>query len=83
LNNPRQLSLVDTKLYVAEAGRGGKHALGGGTFVGFTGSITAVESPNTVQNAKPHRVVTGLLSAAGKDGSFAVGSDGRTTRPAS
>jgi hypothetical protein len=76
LNNPRQLSLVDTKLYLAEAGRGGKHALGGGTFVGFTGSIAAVDSRNTVQNAKPHRVVTGLLSAAGKDGSFAVGSDG-------
>jgi hypothetical protein len=76
LNNPRQLSLVYTKLYVAEAGRGGKHDLGGGMFVGFTGSITAVDNPNTVSNAKPNRVVTGLLSGAGKDGSGAVGSDG-------
>lgn len=76
LNNPRQLSLVHTKLYVAEAGRGGKHDLGGGNFVGFTGAITAVDGPNTVKNASPNRVVTGLLSAAGKDGSFAVGSDG-------
>jgi hypothetical protein len=76
LNNPRQLSLVHTKLYVAEAGRGGKYNLGGDNFVGFTGSITAVDAPNTVANAKPNRIVTGLLSAAGKDGSGAVGSDG-------
>lgn len=76
LNNPRQLSLVHTKLYVAEAGRGGRHDLGGDNFVGFTGSVTAVDAPNTVKNASPNRVVTGLLSVAGKDGSFAVGSDG-------
>jgi hypothetical protein len=80
LNNPRQLSLVYGRLYVAEAGHGGRKATipspEGTQYVGFTGSITAVDGPNSAENVTPNRVVKGLLSGAQKDGSAAVGSDG-------
>ena len=82
LNNPRQLSLVSgIELLVAEAGKGGSFELPGGgpegpVFIGTTGSISAVFFPQFVHNTSPHRIVTGLLSGAAKDGSAATGSDG-------
>jgi len=86
LNNPRQLSLVGNQvLLVAEAGKGGTLATftspeGGPQGVGRTGSIAAVLAPRYATNQKPHRIVTGLLSASGADGSFAVGTDGVSAR---
>jgi hypothetical protein len=84
LNNPRQLSLLegDKRLLVAEAGRGGKTCFAGGeksveTFVGATGSISSVKLDGS---GTYRRIVRGLLSAAGPDGSFAVGSDGVSAR---
>ena len=75
LNNPRQLSMSGTDLYVAEAGRGGTDC-GEGDCVGTTGSIAKVTQAYRAKAVTPARVVTGLLSAAAPDGSFAVGPDG-------
>jgi hypothetical protein len=69
LNNPRGLDLVHGALYVAEAGRGGDTCLDEETCVGLTSSITRV------RHGHQRRIVTGLLSAAGPDGTFAVGVD--------
>jgi hypothetical protein len=93
LNNPRQLSLVhDDVLLVAEAGKGGTVATsndpeGGLQGLGYTGSVSAVLAPATAHDQHPHRVVTGLLSAAaaedgegGPKGSFATGPDGVSAR---
>lgn len=86
LNNPRQLSLVQPGvLLIAEAGKGGTLATiddpeGGTQGIGRTGSISAVVLPGLVRNAHPHRIVSGLLSAAGPDGSGAVGPDGVSAR---
>jgi hypothetical protein len=78
LNNPRQLSMASNgDVIVAEAGRGGKACQGDGQSaicVGRTGAVTRIHA------GKAHQVVTGLLSGAGKDGSFAVGSDGAGKR---
>jgi hypothetical protein len=81
LNNPRQLSLLPSGdvLLVAEAGKGGPTCVGSGenqTCLGATGAISAVLGPQTAANTKPVRIVRHLLSGAGPDGSFAVGSDG-------
>lgn len=80
LNNPRQLSLVgNVQLLIAEAGKGGSTQIGSGedaTFVGSSGSISSVFYPQYRHNTKPVRIIKGLLSAAGADGSAAVGSDG-------
>lgn len=84
LNNPRQLSLVDESLLVAEAGSGGPTCSSGGpqgeVCVGTTGSVTRIRKPDRVTNGAPQRIVTGLLSGAGRDGTFAVGSDGVSAR---
>jgi hypothetical protein len=83
LNNPRQLSLVEGEgaLLVAEAGRGGSKCVTdpefGETCVGDTGSVRKVSTNNSF---KKTRVVGGLLSGAGPDGSFATGSDGVSAR---
>jgi hypothetical protein len=72
LNNPRGLDLRHGSLYVAEAGRGGATCIGEPpeqTCVGLTGSITRV------RHGQQRRIVRGLLSAAGPDGTFAVGVD--------
>jgi sugar lactone lactonase YvrE len=71
LNNPRGLDLVKGTLYVAEAGRGGENCLDPveGPCVGLTGSITRV------RHGGQRRVVKGLLSIAGPDGTGAVGVD--------
>jgi len=82
LNNPRQLYLDGNVLLVAEAGKGGTLASvpdpegGAPQGIGRTGSITAVAYPAAARNVSPNRIITGLLSAAGQDGSGAVGSDG-------
>jgi hypothetical protein len=81
LNNPRQLSLTrDGTLLVAEAGKGGSACSTdpdeGTTCIGATGSVSAVFLPAFAHNQKPKRIVTGLLSGAGADGSFAAGPDG-------
>jgi hypothetical protein len=84
LNNPRQLDLVGhNELLIAEAGRGGDTKISGpegDSYIGATGSISAVYAPQYVKNTQPHRVVTGLMSGADQDGSFAVGSDGVASR---
>lgn len=85
LNNPRQMSFgPDGTLYVAEAGTGAVNATVSGkcfsgpegtTCPGNTASITGVRHPGTAGADSGDRVVTGLLSLAGKDGSGAVGLD--------
>ena len=73
LDNPRGLDLRHGALYVAEAGRGGDTCIGETpeeqTCVGLTSAITRV------RHGHQRRIVRGLLSAAGPDGSFAVGVD--------
>jgi len=85
LNNPRQIVLVgNDELLIAEAGKGGKIKATGpdgeDTFIGATGSISVVYLPQFARHTKPSRVVRGLMSGAGQDGSFAVGSDGVAAR---
>ncbi len=83
LNNPRQVWRDRTgKLFVAEAGAGGTICEGSGEeaqCIGTTGSIARIHYPGSTVNGSFERVVTGLLSASGPDGSFAVGSDGVST----
>ena len=71
LNNPRGLDLVKETLYVAEAGTGGETCLDPveGPCVGLTSSITRVS------HGRQRRIVKGLLSIAGPDGTGAVGVD--------
>lgn len=71
LNNPRGLDLVGGVLYVAEAGRGGANCLDPveGPCIGLTSSITKVS------HGRQRRIVKGLLSIAGPDGTGAVGVD--------
>lgn len=80
LNNPRQIVLGwDAALYVAEAGRGGRACEGPPgeeICVGLTASISRVARPWRTSDSSPVRIVRGLPSGAGKDGSFAVGVDG-------
>lgn len=86
LNNPRQLDLVnDDLLLIAEAGKGGTTKVSGppgqgDTYIGATGSVSAVLLPQYARNTAPNRIVRGLMSGAGPDGSFAVGSDGVASR---
>jgi hypothetical protein len=75
LNNPRQLSVSDADLLVAEAGSGGPDC-GESGCIGTTGSVALVRQAFRARSAAPTRVVTGLLSAAAPDGGFAVGADG-------
>jgi hypothetical protein len=86
LNNPRQLQLVDGKgLLIAEAGSGGTACADspmGPQCVGATGSVSGVSHPQ-YGTGRPHtELLTGFLSGAGPDGSFAVGSDGVAQRDA-
>jgi hypothetical protein len=82
LNNPRQLSLThDGILLVAEAGKGGDTCggmspEGDETCVGNSGSISMLGNPFGQHDTTPNRIIKGLPSGAGKDGSFATGSDG-------
>jgi hypothetical protein len=84
LDNPRQLAWDrGGRLLVAEAGHGSYGKAGtcfkgpeGTACVGRSGKISRIAHPATATNRKPTRIATGFLSAAGKDGSAAVGSDG-------
>ncbi|HEV7678067.1 MAG TPA: ScyD/ScyE family protein [Candidatus Dormibacteraeota bacterium] len=72
LDNPRQMTFSGGSLYVAEAGSGGADcptALGGNSCLGYTSAITKVSK------GKATHVVTGLVSLAGADGTFAEGAD--------
>ena len=70
LNNPRGLDLRHGSLYVAEAGTGGPCLdPEEGPCVGLTSSITKVS------HGRQRRIVRGLLSTAGPDGTGAVGVD--------
>ncbi len=78
LDNPRQLTaLPGGKLLVAEAGHGASDpsgCVGEGEevqCVGNTGRVSVVDA-----RGRRRTVMSDLLSAAGPDGSFAVGSDG-------
>jgi glucose/arabinose dehydrogenase len=65
LNNPRQVTVNDGAVYVAEAGTGGDTCFGTGqnqACVGFTGSVTEVDRHGA------ERVQTGLLSVASPEG---------------
>jgi hypothetical protein len=88
LDNPRQLAWDrHGRLLVAEAGHGSYGKPGscfkgpeGAACVGRSGKISRIAHPATALNRKPHRIAAGFLSAAGKDGSFATGSDGVSSR---
>ena len=76
LDNPRDLAFgSDGKLYVAEAGHGGKYCLDPSTCLGFTSQISRVNI--AASTAKP--VLSGFVSIAGSDGSGATGIDGIST----
>jgi hypothetical protein len=85
LDNPRQLVWNNRGgLRIAEAGHGSYKPEncvpggpeGGEVCIGLTGKISRVVYPATATNRKPQRIARGFLSAAGPDGTFAVGSDG-------
>jgi len=82
LDNPRQLSYDHGRLYVAEAGRGGRKCLGQGpegpTCIGLTAAVTKIFRDGDAW--KHHRLVDGLPSAAAPDGGFAVGLNGVSAR---
>jgi hypothetical protein len=84
LNNPRQIQIGwDGALYIAEAGHGGSTCIGSGedeTCVGLTSSVSRVATPWKTTNSAPVRIITGLPSGGGPDGSFAVGVDGVSLR---
>jgi hypothetical protein len=77
LDNPRDLAFGPSgKLYVAEAGHGGLPAdcvAGGPEGTACYGLTSAVSVVNT---GSFHRVISGLASVAGEDGSGATGIDG-------
>lgn len=81
LDNPRDLAFgPDGRLYVAEAGHGGKecfktpgHEAGEPeetTCLGFTSGVSRIDWSGA------HRVLSGFFSTAGEDGSGATGVDG-------
>jgi hypothetical protein len=74
LNNPRGVTIHGRRVLVAEAGRGGEGPClpnpegEGEVCLGDTGAVTAV-----TPGGEPRRIVTGLPSLAGEDGSAALG----------
>jgi hypothetical protein len=69
LNNPRGLTVTrNGDVYDAEAGAGGATCFGPNC-IGFTGAVVRVHHGVALP------VLSGLVSAAGRDGTFAVGSD--------
>jgi hypothetical protein len=79
LNNPRQIDQgAGGTLLVAEAGRGGTSCMGQGEeslCFGTTGAITRISNLDR-SNPTSRRIVTGLISGSGPDGSFAGGATG-------
>ncbi|WP_405659097.1 ScyD/ScyE family protein [Streptomyces sp. NBC_00079] len=82
LDHPRRLSYDHGRLYVAEAGRGGKMCLGEGpegpTCIGLTAAVSKVFREGDAW--KHHRLVDGPSSAGAPDGGFAVGLNGVSAR---
>ena len=77
LDNPRQISLLGRgQILVAEAGHG-KTGCTEQFCMGFSGKVTLLSG----KTGRAVPVMTGLLSAAGGDGSFATGADGAGKRP--
>jgi hypothetical protein len=89
LDNPRQLGFgPDDTLLIAEAGSGGDTCVtpppvegappefAGPLCAGTSGGISSVQDPDDVYDGTAQRVVDGLFSVAGPDGSFAGGSSG-------
>jgi hypothetical protein len=75
-DNPRGIAVgANGRLYVAEAGKGGPDCVAGGpggeVCPGLTGAISVI-----TKGGAHHRIVSGLASIAGRDGSFATGPDG-------
>jgi hypothetical protein len=74
LDNPRGLAFdADGHLFVAEAGHGGSECIPGERgeqCIGFTSGVSKIE------NGSAHRVVTGQVSNAGRDGTVASGING-------
>jgi len=68
LDNPRGLDTRGGQVWVAESGHGGTLCLDPSTCVGLTGAISRVNAAGKVT-----RVVTGLFSLAGSDGTAAGG----------
>jgi hypothetical protein len=73
LDNPRGLDWSHGRLYIAEAGTGGDGSCVPGIFapeicLGRTGSVTVV-----TRTGRQRRIVKGLPSLAGPDGTFAYG----------
>jgi len=68
LDNPRGLVARGGHIWVAESGHGGSFCLDPMTCVGLSGAIARVGV-----NGRVHRVVTGLVSIAGSDGTAAGG----------
>ena len=76
LDNPRDLAFsADGKLYVAEAGHGGKFCFGQGAGRLCGGSTSGISRVN-VATSSARRVVSGLVSTASPNGFGAGGLDG-------
>lgn len=70
LNNPRGITMTPNgDVYVAEAGAAGRTCFPGNQCIGFTGAIVRVHDGVALP------VLSGLVSAGGRDGTFTVGSD--------
>jgi len=77
LDNPRDLAFSPAgRLYVAEAGHGGSQCVSGGeegeACFGFTSGVSVVQ----ILRHSHYRIVSGVVSTAGKDGFGATGVDG-------
>jgi hypothetical protein len=77
LDNPRDLAFSHGRLYVAEAGHGGKAACvsdpeAGKACIGFTSKISRID----IARGRVHRIARGFVSIASPDGSGATGVDG-------
>jgi hypothetical protein len=75
LDNPRGLAFgPDGRLYVAEAGSGGKECLPPAheeeQCIGFTSGVSSIDAHDG------HKVISGEFSVAGKEGTAATGIDG-------
>jgi hypothetical protein len=80
LDNPRSLQIMASgNVLIAEAGHGANSEAGCSEqgCRGFTGQVTLL----TGNSSKAARILGGLLSLAGPDGSFATGADGASRRP--
>lgn len=79
LNNPRSIAIgADGAVYVAEAGKAGPICTGKGE---ETICVSPSSSVTQVVGGIVKRVVTGLVSGGGRDGTFTTGADGVSVTP--